>query len=563
MPYAPGITDISGQILAQGMVERSRGISAGIENFIKGYEQNQALKRQAMSSFAGAAAADPELLNFLNQAQQADVEGKTGGPQVPPEVLKAYARAQKGDVDLYDASILGNFAGTYQKTKSEAQQRQLQAAQIQAQQAQAAKLQQDVEEAKQANQYFQNLMQGQAAPQQGIPQQAMPVAPQESVPAQVPYYLARPGAPAAAAAPAAAQPPVQALQAMQGLSAQPAGMPTGQQAALELFMETRKRPNAPAVNARLREMQKQFLRENQEQLMYPTFEEANAAARGAVQSGQFATGTIPIVKQDPASKRFFLETTTTSYEPPEVSSKRVGMETTAKEEAISANKFLDEVSSNARAASSDLYRVNKSIGFLEQGVPTGPLTPEALKVKALMLEAGLLDAKQAEAVKRGEELISLLNEGAFSASQRYLKGSGSVSNEERNRVDLLVAEARKTPGANLELLKTLRAAHMKDLAADAYRRDLRRQGLNPAQIRDRLEDWINSDANSLDRFMGRVPSAQGVKELTVSSGAMGETKVVPQAGAPANSRYVVGKTYTSKKDGKDYVWDGSKMVPVQ
>lgn len=553
MPYAPGIQDISGQLTAQGINQAAQAyaqkvgsISNAVTGFMQTYQQNQMMTSQAMGKFQGALRSDPALQKYIQDAASDD----PNTPKLSPELQKAIDNAKAGKIDLYDAAVLGNFVDTWGSNRQRMAQTALQ-------QAQADRLIQETDQAKKAQAYFESLMPG-AEPQMQVAAPAQQMGQQPAVPASVPYYLARLGAPATA------QPPTEAIQAMQRVAAQPAGMPTGRQAALQLYGETGKIPPSGAVNARLREMQKQFLRENQEQLMYPTFEEANAAARGAVQSGQFATGTIPVVKQDPATKRFFLETATTSYESPEVSSKRVGMESAAKERAASTNKFLEEISSNARAASADSYRVNKAISFLEQGVPTGPLTPEALKVKSLMLEAGLLDSKQAEAVKNGEELVALLNQGALAASQRYLKGGGSVSNEERARVDTAVENARKNPGTNLELLKTVRAAHMKDLAADAYRRNLRKQGLNDDQIRDRVDDWIYEEANSLDRFMGRVPSAQGVKELTVSSGKMGETKVVPQSGTPAAaSGYVVGAKYTSKKDGKDYVWDGSKMVPVQ
>lgn len=134
MPYAPGVQDVSGQLLAEGMRARSQGIAGGLVDWVKGYDQNQALKRQALSQFAGATAADPDILKFLQTAQQGQTQGDPNAPKVPPEVLKAFANIQKGDVDVYDASILGTFAGTYQRTKNEAQQRQLM-------QAQAAKTQ--------------------------------------------------------------------------------------------------------------------------------------------------------------------------------------------------------------------------------------------------------------------------------------------------------------------------------------------------------------------------------------------------------------------------------------
>lgn len=117
MPYDPGIRNISGELLAQGQMRQAEGIAGGLVNWLKGYEQNQSLKKQGMSTFAGALANNPDLQQFMDDAE-------AGRKQVPPELLKAFANAKKGDVDVYDASMLGNFANNFLTTKREAAQEQ-------------------------------------------------------------------------------------------------------------------------------------------------------------------------------------------------------------------------------------------------------------------------------------------------------------------------------------------------------------------------------------------------------------------------------------------------------
>ena len=117
MPYAPGIQNISGELLAQGMRERSQGVAGGLVNWIKGYEQNQSLKNQSMATFSGLMNSDPEFKQHVSDIA-------SGNVNVPEPIKKAIGNLEKGELDVYDASILGNYGQVYQTSKARRDEQQ-------------------------------------------------------------------------------------------------------------------------------------------------------------------------------------------------------------------------------------------------------------------------------------------------------------------------------------------------------------------------------------------------------------------------------------------------------
>lgn len=140
MPYNPQIQDISGQLIAQGMSQanasRARAIESLGQSFaqfagtlttgIKQYQQNQFMTKQAMGKF-GAQLEDPNFKKYVTDVLAED----PNAPTVPEPLKKAFKNAQKGDVDVYDAALLGSFADAY-KDNRENQLREAQIAKLKA-----------------------------------------------------------------------------------------------------------------------------------------------------------------------------------------------------------------------------------------------------------------------------------------------------------------------------------------------------------------------------------------------------------------------------------------------
>lgn len=127
MPYNPGIQDISGQLLAQGMQARAQGIAGGVTTLFQGLQQNQMMTNQAIARFQAATAANPKLLDFLNKA------GSEESPiPVNPDVLKAYADIKSGKTNVQNTALLAQFADSYNQAEMAQQQQQFRQAQMQA-----------------------------------------------------------------------------------------------------------------------------------------------------------------------------------------------------------------------------------------------------------------------------------------------------------------------------------------------------------------------------------------------------------------------------------------------
>jgi len=119
MPYAPGIQDISGQLIAQGMSQagaaRARAIESlgeSISGGIKQYQQNQMFTQQALGKF-GQQLQDPKFKQYVDQV----VNDDPNGPQVPDALKKAFKNAAAGKVDIYDAALLGTATEGYQQNQ--------------------------------------------------------------------------------------------------------------------------------------------------------------------------------------------------------------------------------------------------------------------------------------------------------------------------------------------------------------------------------------------------------------------------------------------------------------
>jgi len=131
MPYAPGIHDISGQLIAQGMSQagaaRARAIESlgeSISGGIKQYQQNQIFTQQALGKF-GQQLQDPAFKQYVDKV----VNDDPNAPQVPDALKKAFKNAASGKVDIYDAALLGTATEGYRQNQAAYAQQLLQIAQ--------------------------------------------------------------------------------------------------------------------------------------------------------------------------------------------------------------------------------------------------------------------------------------------------------------------------------------------------------------------------------------------------------------------------------------------------
>jgi len=129
MPYNPQIQDISGQLIAQGMSQagaiRAKAksdlastIADTVTGGIRQYQQNRVLTQQALGKF-GQGMENPEFKQYVTSI----LSDESKASQVPSSIVSAVKKAQKGDINVYDAALLGSFVDTFAKSKQDEAQR--------------------------------------------------------------------------------------------------------------------------------------------------------------------------------------------------------------------------------------------------------------------------------------------------------------------------------------------------------------------------------------------------------------------------------------------------------
>ena len=128
MPYAPGIQDISGQLIGEGMTRASnikaqaradfgRTIADTLIGGIKQYQQNENFTTQSLAKFTERMQ-DPQFKQYVDNIL-ADDTNKMG---VPESVKTAFRNAQTGKLKPNEASTLATIAQDYSERKKAAEE---------------------------------------------------------------------------------------------------------------------------------------------------------------------------------------------------------------------------------------------------------------------------------------------------------------------------------------------------------------------------------------------------------------------------------------------------------
>ena len=146
MPYAPGIQDISGQLLGEGMTRASniraqarsdfsKTIADTLVGGIQQYQQNQNFNKQSLAKFTGMMQ-DPDFKQYVN-SMLAD-ENNTMG--VPESVRTSLTNAQIGKLKSNDSAVLATIAQDFAEKKRASQDQEYKKAQTMLAYAQASGL---------------------------------------------------------------------------------------------------------------------------------------------------------------------------------------------------------------------------------------------------------------------------------------------------------------------------------------------------------------------------------------------------------------------------------------
>jgi hypothetical protein len=204
MPYAPGVQDISGQLIAQGMSQagaaRARAIESlgeSISGGIRQYQQNRIITQQAIGKF-GQGLENPEFKTYITSILSDD----PNAPQVSPAIKTAVKNAQKGNVDVYEGTMLSSIVDTFAKSKEQQSQDVLRKAQAANLFAQSAQVQDEIARRR-------ALARMMDVPFYATDQEKAPIPTQAQTPQQAQAQRAPEAVPAAEAQPGMAAPGMQ------------------------------------------------------------------------------------------------------------------------------------------------------------------------------------------------------------------------------------------------------------------------------------------------------------------------------------------------------------------
>lgn len=525
MPYAPGVQDISGQLRAAGIAQAGQAWSQAIGNIGKDvadafqtYKQNQFLTNQALGKFTAATQADPSLLKFLESGGQQEDPNAPKFP-VSPELLKSWSKVKEGkSLDVRDAAMLGTMADTWVKTKQDAMQ-------IQHINLQNKLLTQQAEQ----NQRMSEFMKQYTAPQ--------------AAGAAAPEGIAQF---AGGAKPAP--------------SAVAAGEPTARDVTAKLIQSTGKMPTPAQVTAQLRQDLLEYRKGQIESKEYTSPELAASAAKEAVAKGAYPEGTIPVVKKNAQTGTYYLETTTSSVEPAEVSARRKRLEATAELDAKDADAYIRQVQKEGAGAMDDTF-INQEIRkALNSKVETGPVEAFKQSVRKITIGAGLADQETVDKANRFDELEGLMMRGQLEFAQNFTRGN--LNTFEQKLVESAVQNAgAKLPGANAYLNDVVEAIKQKKADHALAEKEFRKQYKDKVERAQALRDWELDPANSVNRRFQQLRAGFDASAKSKEKTLTVQTNPDGTVSASTAPKYTPGTR--AEQGDKTYEFDGTNWNEVK
>lgn len=456
MPYAPNVTDRSGEIRAQGYLEKVRGISMGAEGIAKQYAENK-FRNQAIQGQNEALLkqfiTDPEMEKYA-----------------PEGATKLIEKAQQGGgLSLADNIKLNGYLNTtlstrkaIQEQQMEAQKKALMQQQVQMNQMQMAQAQraQQLEMAKQARleQLGKDRELVNRGPVAGFGTAVMDAQVRDPAVQRVEMARANPYLNIAA-------------------QAQEAGVPIG--AAMEYDIATRKAsgPQQPTLkNMRGEDAKGRPIQVTVNTSVPVPKTEANPYGFEIVSKGPMTENKTILTPEEQV---------------------RVALETEEGKEGIKSDTaYYTGVTDAADAAQATLPQIKQIREIYDRGAETGFGQEFVTAAGAVAQRMGLGDAKtQADR----EELQKLFAGQALANAQSMMKGQGSVTQFERELVSKAGAELGKSKEANLRIIRYAEALAERSLEREAERQRMVDEGMSRAKITEQLKRWTTK--NPLEKYL--------------------------------------------------------------
>lgn len=161
---------------------------------------------------------------------------------------------------------------------------------------------------------------------------------------------------------------------------------------------------------------------------------------------------------------------------------------------------IDAVRTEGESAEDGLEQNKQIKALIESGANSGALRaaiPNIVTDSAVKL--GILEAKKQAS---DEQLKALLGQSALENAKKYYKGQGSVSNQERQAVTDISLSFTKGTLTNLQMMDALDKVHRRSIAKRDYIEEF--QNENPtatfAEVVKEIQNWNRKQENALENF---------------------------------------------------------------
>jgi hypothetical protein len=221
---------------------------------------------------------------------------------------------------------------------------------------------------------------------------------------------------------------------------------------------------------------------------------ASKAAGGPIELGQFKQDvgdkTIEIAIDKRTGReigRGTINKPPRAYPTPEEAGDTERAKTYGSETAKMTAAKIKEIKDSAAGAPATLARINEVEALYNRGQKTGPGQEILNELTGIGVRLGIYpEGDQADK----EKLQMLLSMDALEKAKALYKGQGSVTKDERARIDTVSAGIGKTQGANVAAFAMARALATRAMELERVRRELHDKKTPPEDIAEAVDRWV-------------------------------------------------------------------------
>ncbi len=189
----------------------------------------------------------------------------------------------------------------------------------------------------------------------------------------------------------------------------------------------------------------------------------------------------------------------------------------AKQEAELSTKgattLINDVTDSAENARHTVASVDRILALYDQGVASGFGQPTLTQARAAFSRFGL----GGDGLANQQQFEKELNNLVLERGKELMKGSGAVSNYERQAVEKASANSTLVEGANKQILGVMKNIGLRTIKLDELRSKLEEQGMSAVEIGKQIRKARDSIPVGIETILDIQPKATAAAATPVES----------------------------------------------